>query len=59
MNMSRYIKLQSKLKSKNRIINRKLTRKLFVDYLNSLAPSQGSEEWIIGGTTRTHYKNGL
>lgn len=53
--MTRYIKLQSKLKSKNRIINRKLTKKLFVDYLNSLAPSQESEEWIIGGTTRTHY----
>ena len=57
--MCRYIKLHSKLKSRNRIINRRLnkilTRKLFVDYLNSLAPSQGSEEWIIGGTTRTHY----
>lgn len=33
----------------------KLTKKAYVEYLNEVAPEQGSEEWIIGGSIRMAY----
>jgi hypothetical protein len=31
---------------------RKPTKKQYEEYLNSISPAQGSEEWIIGGKIR-------
>jgi len=33
----------------------KKTKKAYEEYLNSLSPAQGSEEWIIGGSIRMYY----
>lgn len=30
----------------------KKTKKMYEEYLNDNSPSQGSDEWIIGGTIR-------
>jgi hypothetical protein len=31
------------------------TKKEYTEYLNSLSPEQGSEEWIIGGKIRMYH----
>ena len=31
------------------------TKKQYEEFLNSISPPQGSEEWIIGGTIRMLY----
>jgi hypothetical protein len=31
------------------------TKKAYEEYLNSLSPEQGSEEWIIGGKIRMYH----
>lgn len=33
----------------------KKTKKAYEEHLNNLSPSQGSEEWIIGGVIRMAY----
>tara|TARA_R100000742_G_C4279448_1_gene104045 strand:+ start:2955 stop:3158 length:204 start_codon:yes stop_codon:yes gene_type:complete len=35
---------------------KKPTKKQYEEYLNSISPSQDSEEWIIGGVPRFYYK---
>ncbi len=34
---------------------KKLTRKIYENWLNDLSPTQGSDEWIIGGKIRLYY----